>query len=203
MLGKNTDGTATIVLPTFLRSDKYVYGFNYPPAPTAPVDGNGNPMPMAKVLPRPTWSSRFYAQLWGMAFFTTNFNLEYAEFSKVYRLGSNEALTPAPGFDVITFDDPFGGGYTYAALKKQGDVTSPSGPTMVTRGAEQTAKWAQVCRLDKGLAPNAPVDLPCVGGTGLNKVDGETTAQYEADVRETVKSLEMMRGLYDIFGKAI
>lgn len=203
MLGKNPDGTGSVVLPTFLRSDTYVYGFNYPPAATPPVDANGAPMVMSKVLPTPTWSSRFYAQLWGMAFFTTNFNLEYAEYSKVYRLGSSEALTPAAGFDVIKFDDPFGGGYIYAALQKQGDTSNPAGPVMVSRAAAQTDKWKQACRLDKGLPPNATVDLPCRGGTGTNKVDGKSTAQWESDVRESVRSLEMMRGLYDIFGRAL
>ncbi len=203
MIGKNTDGTGTVVMPTFLRAQDYVFGFNYPPAATTPTDSTGSPMVLSKVLPTPTWSARFYAQVWGMAFFTTNFNLEYAEFSKVYRLGSSEALTPADGYDVVTFSDPFGGGYSYAALKKQGAATLPSGPTMVVRGQEQTDKWAQVCRLDKGLPPGAPVDLPCVGGTGTNTVDGQNAAQWEANVRETVRSLEMMRGLYDIFGRAL
>ncbi len=37
--------------------------------------------------------------------------------------------------------------------------------------------------------------------TALNRVDGRNNAQWEVNVRETVRSLEMMRGLDTIFGR--
>ncbi len=184
MLAKNSDGTATVQLPTFIKANDYIFGFNHPAAPVAPVDGNGNPMPMNKVLPISTWSARFYSQVWSMAFFTQNFNLEYAEFSKVYRLGSGEALDPAAGYETVQFSDPFGGGYIYAALKKVGDPQPSTGAAIVTRAIAQKAKWDQA-------------------KTTNNRVDGLTAAEWEGKVRETVRTMEIMRGLYNIFGRAL
>lgn len=184
MLAKNADGTATVQLPTFIKANDYIFGFNYPLAPVTPVDGGGNPMPMSKVLPISTWSARFYSQVWSMAFFTENFNLEYAEFSKVYRLGSNEALTPAAGYETVEFNDPFGGGYIYAALRKIGDPNPSTGASMVLRAQAENTKWLDAKNR------NQPVD-------------GLTAAEWEARVRETVRTLEIMRGLYNIFGRAL
>jgi len=184
MLAKNADGTATVQLPTFIKANDYIFGFNYPTAPVTPVDGNGNPMPMSKVLPVSTWSARFYSQVWSMAFFTQNFNLEYAEFSKVYRLGSGEALTPAAGYETVEFNDPFGGGYVYAALRKLNDPLPTTGASIVLRAQAQQAKWTQAKNL------NQPVD-------------GLTAAEWESKVRETVRTMEIMRGLYNIFGRAL
>lgn len=192
-VAKQADGTGYVRLPTFLKAGDYIQGFQYPPPAPSPVDGNGNAMALAKLLPNPTWSARFYSQVWGMAFFTDNFNQEYASFNKIFRLGSGESLDPIPpdpgnpnsGFDVVSFPDPFGGGYVYAALKKRGAVTVPSaGAYMIDRANAYKAKW------DLAVSSHAPVD-------------GLTEAQWEAKVRDAVRTLEMMRGLYDIFGRAI
>ncbi len=184
MLGKNADGTATIQLSPFIKANDYIFGFNYPVAPVQQVDGNGNPMTMSKVYPVSTWSARFYSQLFSMAYFTQNYNLEYAEFSKVYRLGSGEALEPAAGYETVQFSDPFGGGYIYAALRKIGDPNPTTGAAIVSRAVAQKAKWDQAKNLNQ-------------------RVDGFTAAEWEAKVRETVRNMEIMRGLYNIFGRAL
>ncbi len=182
MLSKNADGTASVMLPTFVKANDYIFGFNYPPAPVMPVDGNGNAAPVSKVLPVSTWSARFYSQLWTMAFFPRAGDNEYLEFSKVYRLGSSEALSPAPGFDVVSVADPFGGGYSYSALR-QLDVSRPStGALIVLRAQTQKAKW------DQAKALNQPID-------GLNAV------QWEGKLRDTVRSMEILRGFYNIFAE--
>ena len=183
-MGKTADGLATVQLPTFIKANDYIFGFNHPAAPVTPVDGNGNPMAMSKVLPISTWSARFFSQVWSMAFFTQNFNLEYAEFSKVYRLGSDEALDPAEGFETLQFADPFGVGYVYAALRKIGDPQPSTGANIVARAIAQKAKW------DQAKAMNA-------------RVDGLTASEWEGRVRETVRNMEIMRGLYNIFGRAL
>jgi hypothetical protein len=183
LLAKKSDGTAEVMMPTFIKANDYIFGFNYPIAPPTPVDGGGNPMPMSKVLPISTWSARFYSQVWSMAFFTQNFNLEYAEFSKVYRLGGGEALDPAQGYEVVSFPDPFGGGHSYAALRRIGDPRPTTGAAIVVRAQTQKAKWDQAQTLNQ-------------------RVDGLTAAEWEGKVRETVRTMEIMRGLYDIFGRA-
>ena len=118
-----------------------------------------------------------------MAFFTANFNLEFANFNQIFRLGSGDALTPAAGFSVVTFQDPFGGGYSYAAMKKTGQLVPTAGVEMVERAALQKTKY------DAAVASNQPVD-------------GKTAAQWETELRGSARTLEMMRGLYDIFGRA-
>ena len=99
-------------------------------------------------------------------------------------LGSGEAIDPEPGFQVVTFNDPFGGGYVYAALQRVGTTSPPAAPAMIARANAYKAKW--------DLAKVSP-----------GPVDGLTAAQWEEKVRESVRTIEMMRGLYDIFGRAI
>ena len=84
---------------------------------------------------------------------------------------------------MVTYEDPFGGGYVYAAMKKTGQLTPTAGVAMVERAALSKTKWQQA------LASNQPVD-------------GKTAAQWETDLRGSTRTLEMMRGLYDIFGRA-
>ncbi|MFO0594099.1 MAG: zinc-dependent metalloprotease [Myxococcaceae bacterium] len=182
-LAKLSDGTALVQLPSFIKGQDFIPGFVYPPAPVVPVDGSGQPMVMSKVAPVSTWSARFYAQVWSMAFFTANFNLEFANFNQVFRLGSSDNLTPAPGFTVVTFADPFGGGYSYAAMKKTGATVPTAGVMQVERAEALRVKWQAAV-------------------TSGQPVDGKTADQWENDVRQATRSLEMMRGLYDIFGRA-
>mgnify|MGYP001021320796 CR=1 FL=1 len=181
-LAKQSDGTAYVQLGNYIRAHDFVPGFISPPAPVTPVD-NGSPMVFSKVTPVSTWSARFYAQFLSMAYFTANFNLEFASFNQVFRLGSSDNLTPAAGFEVVTYEDPFGGGYIYAAMKKQGSTTPPAGAQMVERAATMRTKW------ELAISSGQPVD-------------GKTAAQWETELRQATRTVEMMRGLYDIFGRA-
>jgi hypothetical protein len=179
-LVKTANGEATVVPPTFVKGEDYVFGFEYPVKPS--VDPSSLVTP-ERVEPTTTWGTRFYAQVWGMAYFTDNFNLEFANYNQVYRIGSSEALTPEPGFSEERFDDPFGGGFTYAALVKVGDPDPPAAARLIRVAKTQHTKWTAAL-------------------ADTNKVaDGRSAAQWEADVRESLRSLEMMRSLYNIFGK--
>ena len=91
----------------------------------------------------------------------------------------------APGWAAETFTDPFGGGYSYAALRP--DPAPPEAqlamaPAMIIEAKGLAAKWQQA------------------RSTG-QPVDGLTAAQWEAKVRESIRSLEVMRGLYGVFGR--
>lgn len=182
-LAKQSDGTAFVQLTDYIRAENFIPGFVYPPAPVTPVDGNGAQMVFSKVAPVSTWTARFYAQFFSMAYFTANYNLEFASFNQVFRLGSGDNLTPAAGFSVVTYEDPFGGGYIYAAIKKTGATEPPAGAAMVERAATYRSKW------ELAISSNQPVD-------------GKTAAQWETEVRQATRTLEMMRGLYEIFGRA-
>lgn len=182
-LAKQADGTAIVMQPSFIQAQNFIPGFVYPLAPAIPVDGSGQPMVMSKVAPVSTWTARFYAQFLSMAYFTTNGQMEFANFNQVFRLGSSDNLTPAAGFQVVTFDDPFGGGYIYAAMKKTGQTNPPAGAAMVERATALKVKW------DAAVTSGQPVD-------------GKTATQWETEVRQAIRTLEMMRGLYDIFGRS-
>ena len=138
-----------------------------------------------------------------MAYFTENFNQEYAMFNQIYRLGSGEALTPAQDFAVLTVDDPFGGGYVYAAFRRMFDpngVSAPgctaAGPKMITRTQNDVTKWNDA----KGVNKNDPTDDVLIND---ERNIPRNTAWWEGRVREDVRNLEMMRGLYGVFGRAI
>lgn len=182
-LVRTGNGQATAVAPTFIRGETFIDGFDYPPAP-ALVDGNGNPLPVEYVEATPTWSTRFYAEFWGMGFFTSNFDQEFANFNNVYRLGSGESLSPAPGYVEEKLLDPFGGGYTYAALKKSGDPSPPAAPSLIASTRDAAQKW------ESAKTSGLPVD-------------GLTAAQWEAKTREGVRLLELMRAFYAAFGRAL
>lgn len=178
------DGLARTTARNVIRAQDYVSGFEYPPAPPASGDA---------VAPSPTWSTRFYAQLFGMAFFTENFNQEFANQNQVFRLGTGEALTPAAGYEVISFVDPFGGGYRYATLAPiagsgvPGEATPAAGPVMLRKAIAEKAAWDAA----KADAESEPA----------NVAKANAAAEAEGRVREVVRSLEIMRGLYGIFSR--
>ncbi len=202
-LVKLGDGTARVMPRVFVRGENYIDNFDYPPPQQVPVDNNGNAMPMDKVESNMPWGTRFYAELLSMAYFTENFNQEYAMFNQIYRLGSGEALTPATGFTVVTVDDPFGGGYVYAALKR---TFNPNGVAlagqdaaaqkMIERTRTNTQKWNDA----KGVNKDDPSDDVLIND---ERNIPRNSAYWEGRVREDVRNLEMMRGLYEIFGRAI
>ena len=117
-----------------------------------------------------------------MAYFTDNFNQEFATYNQVYRLGGGESLTPAAGYTIEQFDDPFGGGFSYAALRQTGATTLPAAPQMVINARTYKQNW--------DAAEAAP----------SKTFQGQSVAVWEAKTRETVRSLETMRALYGIFG---
>ncbi|MBK7863780.1 MAG: zinc-dependent metalloprotease [Archangiaceae bacterium] len=196
-LVKMGDGTARVLPPTFVRGENYIDNFDYPPPPQLPTDNNGNAMPMDQVEATVPWGTRFYAEFLGMAYFTDNFNQEFAMYNQIYRLGSGEALTPASDFEVISVDDPFGGGYVYSALKRQFDPRPfAAGPKQVLRTRSDNTKWNDA----RGPLKNDPSDDVLINDESNVP---RNAAYWEGRVREDVRNLEMMRGLYDIFGRAI
>lgn len=196
-----TIGAAVVVPPVLMRADRYILGFDYPPPAQIPVDGSGKPLTMEKVESNPTWGTRFWTQVLGMAYFTDNFNQEFASFNQVYKLGSGEALLPSDNYTQVNFPDATNmpvatklseylpdlvGGYVYSGLKQNNGavyVGTPAAVQLIDRANTQSAKYVAA---KMAAAP----------------VDGLTAAQWEGKLRETVRSLEIMRGLYNIFGSA-
>jgi hypothetical protein len=191
-------GIADVRRPAFVRAENYISGFVYP---TPQQVGGGTEMIEAS----PTWSTRFWAQYLGMAYFSGNLELDFAQQNQVFRLGSGESVTPAAGYAVVSFADPFGGGYSYAALKDAGissglDLTvcvpdqvvapMPAAPFEVTRAGFYKHLW--VCKRELAAATTDPT---------LKATYQAESVKYEAKTRESVRNLEMMRALYNVFGR--
>lgn len=192
-LGKLSDGTAVIAPAPYVRADDYILGFSYPPAAPTPVAGNGS-IALERVEATPTWSTRFYSQVWGMSSFTDLFNQEYANFNQVFKLGAGEAVTPAAGYTVVSFPDQSNAavaaaipaellnGYVYSAVKKNTVTTPVANVTILNRANAQAVNYVN--------AKNSG-----------QPVQGKTADQWEAELRETIRSIEMMRGLFSIFSR--
>lgn len=180
-LAKLDDGTAVIQKPVLVHGENFVPGFVYPPAQVTPVDGSGNPMALAPVVPLSSFTSRFYAEFLSIAYFRQSWDLQYANLNQVFILGSAGNVEPAAGFEVVKFSDPYGG-QVYAALQPTGTTTPPGGAAAIARSNALLAKLT--------AAQGSP------GGT----FEGKTVAEWEAAVRDSVRTLELMRAFYDIFG---
>ena len=183
-LVKQANGLATVIPATYVHGENYVNGFVYPPAPPPVTPANNTGSPPEQVDPLPTWSTRFYAELLGMAFFTNNFDQDFANQNQVFRLGSGETITPAPGYTTVSVADPFGSGYTYAALSDPTATSAPAAVQMIATTNRNVAGWTAAQASTNGM------------------YQGLTTAQWEAAARDNVRSLEMMRGFYSVFGQA-
>lgn len=177
-LVKVSEGLATVKRPSQINASKYIAGFVYPPADPVALDGSGAPIVGEKVLAKPQWGTRYYTQLYGMAFFTENYNQDFAAQNMVYVLGSGESVEPIPGYSIVTFNDFTGGGYTYAALVRDGATSQPAAPTMVLRA--------------QSLATQMEAET-----------DPVSKAAFQNELREVTRNLEIMRGLYQVFGRTL
>jgi len=160
---------ARVVPANYLSGEDLIHGFAYPAAPTS-----GSVAPLEKVEAVTPWSTRFYAEMYSMAFFTDGLKFDYANQNQVFRLGSGEEVTPAAGYEVVSFADPFGGGFSYAALRKVGDVNPPVGAALILTANEYRTQWN---------AATTPADK----------------ALWEGKMRDATRSLEIMRGMFKIF----
>ena len=110
---------------------------------------------------------------------------------------------PRSDFAVVSVDDPFGGGYVYASLRRMFDPngvaqagSKAAAPSMVLRTKADATKWNDA----KGVDKKDPSDDVLIND---EKNIPRNSAWWEGRVREDVRNLEMMRGMYDIFGRAI
>ncbi len=121
-----------------------------------------------------TVTQELYAALYGMAFFTSNYSQSFPDNFKVFRLGAGEALEPGADFEVISFTDP-DSGQVYATLNPIGD-TFDNGATMMIK---QGIRWTDAY-------------------TNAATEEEADNAYYE--VRDVVDRVNLLRGLYDVFG---
>ncbi len=136
-----------------------------------PADPQGDPVDLDH-----SFTQQFYAGLYGMAFFTSNYSLSFPDQMKVFRLGAGESLEPGPDWEVISFTDPTTG-IAYAALKPVGEEWDSAAVAMVQRG----------------------IDLENTYQTAADP-DESDNAYY--DLIELIELINLSRSMYDVFGSS-
>jgi len=81
----------------------------------------------------PTWSTRIYTMLYGMALLSSNYDLSFLQRGQVVLVGGGEPLTVGAGFEEVRVSDPTSG-RTYAAYYDPKDGADAFlGAKLVTR----------------------------------------------------------------------
>ncbi len=128
---------------------------------------------------RTPFSIQINSLFYGMAFTPINFDLGFVQRGQISLLGTGQAITPASGFDATTFEDPFSG-RVYVAYRSQ------SNPDDAWFGADR------IDELNGLLADyNAAAD------------DSPEKRDFERRMRGILEDLEIMRAMYDAFGKVL
>jgi hypothetical protein len=120
------------------------------------------------------FTEQLYAALYGMAFFTSNFSLNFPDQLRVFRIGSGEESAPGAGFEVVRFDDPLTG-ISYGALHRIGDEEETGGVELIRQGQRAAERY------------NNPADE-----------DAFIDAFYE--VQEITERINLVRSMYSVFG---
>lgn len=182
------DGTISkpnVVFQTQVRGQDYVEGFNYPPLRSLPQNSQA-----ARANQQTTWTSRIYSLYLGMALFNVNYDLDYAKQNQIIKLGGKEDVTVPVGWEKYEVED-FTTGTRYAALKKAGAPDTP---------AVRTINLARYYR-DVALDPINSKVLDASEKADPVKVQN-TKTQYTEAFRYQVRNMDIMRGMYDLYGKA-
>lgn len=141
------------------------------------LPGDVDPSEAMTIRPYHTWGMRLYPLLYGMAFFTSNLDLTYADNNKVFRLGNGEQLNPGVGFELVDCTDPVNG-QRYGAIRNLSSVNQTAAVEMVERCSALSDEYVDARR----------------------RLDFDRAAEIERDVQNIISSMNLMRGFYDVFG---
>ncbi|MCI0670190.1 MAG: hypothetical protein L0Y64_06995 [Myxococcaceae bacterium] len=178
---------APVEWQTKVHGEKYFEGFTYPlPPEPLPADWVRRPVDIQS-----TWTSRIYALYLGMAGFSINFDFDYARQNQVFKVGTAEAPVMAPGYRLEEVRDVTTG-VTYGAFQKIDAGNQDVGPRTP---AVRMIKYA------KDLL--AVVEDPRAFDPTLTDAEvAAISAEYTVYFRQAITELDVMRGFYNVFGKA-
>ena len=179
-----TGANAGQLVPRALVNVELVSGLPMNPETGEVVDSNDNFAPgmdnsnSLTVRPYVSYGNRFYALLYGMAFFSSNLDLTFADNNKIFRVGAGEQIQPGDGFNTISCEDPISG-VTYAALTNTGSLNKSAAEIMV----ERCVMFADEYR------------------TARARLDFNRLASVENDLVNVVGYMNLMRSFYSDFGR--
>jgi hypothetical protein len=161
-----------LTFPVQVKGSDYITGFDYPKEPD--LRGKQNVAP-ANITT--TWTSRIYSLLVGMATFSINFDLDFAKQNQIIRLGGAEDLAVPSGWEKFEVED-LTSGTRYAALQQVG----ATGDTPAVRMVKIARSYA--------------------GAIQDPRTSATDRAIYTEYFRDTIRDLDLMRGYYNLFGRA-
>jgi hypothetical protein len=141
--------------------------------PADPAQGTG------PVDPSTSFTVQLYMLWYGMAWLNANFDTSFNDQAKVWLKGSGEAFTPADPARVVEFADPFSG-RVYQALSAEDPAEPGLGALMLEQAGSYLADYE-----------GAKADPYTSAGT---------LEYYRWRVENLLENLEVVRGMYDLYG---
>jgi hypothetical protein len=185
-LSPQADGTAKV-----FSVPGYDYVANYVDGTTPACQQNAaDPRPFRRCTLNPpaglkfsslgvSWMQRIYTLYLGMAGFTSFLSVPYPDQAKVFKLGAGEAVQAGDGYTAVEYTNPRRG-YRYAALSRNG-VTDTRAKTLGVRSVE----------LGKALYDR-----------WVAETDPDRKAQLEGEIDSASDDLDLLRWMYEIYGRA-
>jgi hypothetical protein len=207
--GQQGRGTkAALANRRFVYGDSFVQQFPYPPAlDTVCSGGQTTNCILSAQSPAPaniqlTWTARIYSLFLGLAYFRTNYDLDYARVNQVFKLGAGEQQTIAAGYEAVEVQD-IGAGGRYIAIQKVGaPLDSTPAVTSVNWAKDYLVmvKDPTTNPLPERLRPYyAPMTPQEAANPSLVEDQRKT---YNNAYRDAIRDLDLIRGMYQAFGKA-
>ena len=128
-----------------------------------------------RLKPYVSYGNRYYALLYGMAFFDSNLDQEFSDDNKIFRLGAGEQLEAGPNFNTYQCTDPRSG-IVYAAIEDPNDIQQSAAIKMIQR-CNEFQRLVLVNRFR----------------------DSDLADDYQRDLENTIGYMNLMRELYNVF----
>ena len=145
--------------------------------PTNPVPDWEDAPTGGAIDPQTSFTIQLYALWYGMAWLNSNYDNTFNDGAKIWLDGSGEGLTPADDTKLVTFADPFNN-RTYVALR--GEQSFGVGAMMLDQAQAYLDEWQYW------------LDDP--------DTDAGTLDYLKWRVTNIVENIEVVRGLYDLYG---
>jgi hypothetical protein len=150
------------------------------PSANLAVDDKGAPVGTVVNTYTP-WFIRIQSAIYSMAYFSSNFSLDYERRCQVSIEGSGDVLTPSQGYETVRFEDPTSG-RTFLAYRDPLD----------------TGRWPAAEKLDAlNLEAAALAAMPQDTDEQL-----QAYANARASLKQGVEDLDIMRELFWLFGRS-
>jgi len=121
-----------------------------------------------------SFTQQLYVGMYGMAFFTSNYSLNFPDQMKVFRTGAGEQIQAGPAYEILTFTAPTTG-IEYGALTPPGEEPYAGGAMLVSLGAKYAAEYE-------------------------NAVDEDVQTDAYYNMVDVVDLINLSRSMYTYFG---